>query len=147
MPGQLVLLFVWLTEIKNRINRNKHMNMNSNHQTQSTVKVVVDKQAWVMWGFGLIVLASGLWRYFGAEGGTNGLWFGVVMGGVAMASGGLFRIGMATAAGVLAWVSIALVGGWFGYEALIKKGITVAEPRQLIVIAVTILASLAMILL
>ncbi len=100
-----------------------------------------------MWGFGSVVFASGLWRYFGAEGGSNGLWFGVVMGGLAVASGVLFHVRKKSAANLTAWLAILFVGGWFGYEALIKKGITVAEPRQLMVIAVAAFTAIALVML
>ena len=89
--------------------------------------------------FGVVVIGSGLWRFLTAEGGSTGLWFGVVMGGLGLLSSGLFAARVNLAAHGLAWICLVLVGGWFGYEALIEKGIADAEPRQLIVIVVTLI--------
>ena len=87
--------------------------------------------------FGISVVTSGLWRFFSAEGGHAGLWFGLVMGGLAIFAAFLFlkdKVGPALLAG---WLSLVFVGGWFCYESLIKKGIENAEPRQLIIIGIT----------
>lgn len=43
---------------------------------------------------------------------------------------------------VLGAVSIALVAGWFSYETLVMKGLDAAETRQLILIALAVLAVL-----
>lgn len=95
---------------------------------------------WTVTLFGLAVIASGCWRYFGQEGGDKGLWFGVVMGTLALLAALSMgrRPAMAT---LLAWISVLFVGGWFGYEALIKKGWADAEPRQLIVLGCSIVTA------
>ncbi len=95
--------------------------------------------------FGLTVLGSGLWRFFSADGGHAGLWFGIVMGGLAFLSASLFFV-RRTGPGILfAAISILLVGGWFGYESFIKKGFANSEIRQLIVIGMTVIAATLMI--
>ena len=95
--------------------------------------------------FGLIVIGSGLWRFFSAEGGYNGLWFGIVMGGLALISAGLLFVQKTKPGIILGSFSILLVGGWFGYESFVKKGIANSEARQIIVIAATIIAGALMI--
>ena len=87
--------------------------------------------------YGLVVIASGMLRYFGQDGGETGLWFGIVMGSAALIAAASFWLGQWTIARILAGATVVFVGGWFFYEALIKKGFAQAEPRQLIVIAVS----------
>lgn len=91
--------------------------------------------------YGLCVLASGLYRFLSEEGGHAGLWFGIVMGGVALIASGLFAVQKTIAGHVLAWLAIAFVGGWFFYEALIKKGLAEAETRLLLVLGLTVVAA------
>ena len=95
--------------------------------------------------FGLAVLTSGFWRYFSAEGGHAGLWFGVVMGGLALTGSWLFLQGRITLASTATWTSLAFVGGWFVYESFVKKGLADAETRQLLIIALTTIAIVTMI--
>jgi len=69
--------------------------------------------------FGISVIASGFYRYFiEGNGGEAGLWFGVVMGGLALLAACLQRGGTKIArCGEWIALTIALfVGGWFGYE-------------------------------
>ena len=91
--------------------------------------------------FGVVVIGSGWWRYLGADGGTTGLWFGMVMGGLSLLSSGLFAARINIAAHALAWTCLVVVGGWFVYEALIENGGSNAEPRQLVVIVVTLVST------
>ena len=101
-----------------------------------------DLRGWVTTVFGLSVITSGLWRYFSAEGGEAGLWFGLVMGGLALVAAGLFFTRKQLPATILVWLCIAFVGGWFCYESFIKKGFANAETRQLIIIGLTGLTAL-----
>ena len=87
--------------------------------------------------FGWAVIGSGLWRFLSREGGQAGLWFGIVMGGLALVAATLFLFRMPKYAAIVTWVCLAFVGGWFCYEALIKKGLAVAETRQLVIIGLT----------
>ena len=88
--------------------------------------------------FGIAVIGSGLMRYLGQPNGEKGLWFGVVMGGIALLAAVCFRYGMVTPARVMIWLSILFVGSWFIYEALIKKGFGEAEPRMLVIIGLSV---------
>ena len=101
--------------------------------------------------YGLCIVASGLFRYFSSDGGHAGLWFGIVMGTVALIAGGSYWLGKRSIGHVLAWLTVAFVGGWFCYEffykSLIKKGWAEAETRLLlmfglsVVVGVILLAS------
>ena len=96
--------------------------------------------------YGACVIASGLWRFFSAEGGHAGLWFGLVMGGLALFSGWLFWQGRARTAGILIGLCLVFVGGWFIYESFVKKGLYQAEPRQLMIIALTVVVAVALLI-
>lgn len=87
--------------------------------------------------YGAAVIASGMIRYFGSAGGHAGLWFGIVMGSVALAAGGCFLVGKDLVGKILIWFSILVVGGWFVFEALIKKGVLEAEIRMLAILVMT----------
>jgi len=88
--------------------------------------------------YGAVVMASGVWRVVSADGGTTGLWFGLVMGGIAWLSGVLYWMDKRQWANALAFCCIAVVGGWFGYESLLKKGYANSEIRQLVVIVLSV---------
>ena len=87
--------------------------------------------------YALVVLASGLMRYLGQSGGEKGLWFGIVFGSLAAVAAICFAYRKRTVGTVAIWLCMLFVGGWFVYEALIKKGISEAEPRMLVVIGIT----------
>lgn len=71
--------------------------------------------------FGGVVILSGFYRYFvEANGGENGLWFGLVMGGIALIAAMLQRTRSFLAGDCLAVVTSLLVGGWFCYENFAK---------------------------
>lgn len=87
--------------------------------------------------FGLLVIGSGLLRFLSAEGGQTGLIFGLVMGSIALLGSCFFLRHQNLPAQFASWTAITFVGGWFCYESFIKKGLGDAEPRQLVIIAVT----------
>lgn len=88
--------------------------------------------------YGLAIVASGLVRYLGQEGGDKGLWFGIVFGALAWIAA-LFLARSRQLIGMcLLWSCVLFVGGWFVYEALIKKGFSEAEPRMLVIIGITV---------
>lgn len=91
--------------------------------------------------YGLAVIASGMIRYLGSPGGDAGLWFGVVMGGLAVAASGCFWTDRVLFGTILTWFTIAVVGGWFVFEALIEKGIFEAEVRMLAILGITFAAA------
>jgi uncharacterized membrane protein YhaH (DUF805 family) len=101
-----------------------------------------EMRALVMGLFGLSVVASGCWRFFSAAGGVTGLSFGLVMGMLAFLSAWCFHTARIRAAQISAWTSILLVAGWFGYESLVKNGLRQAEPRQLLIIGITLMTLL-----
>ncbi len=88
--------------------------------------------------YGVAVIASGLMRYLSQPDGDKGLWFGVIFGAVALLAAFLLARNKRLVSAALLWTSIVFVGGWFVYEALIKKGISNSEPRQLVIIGLTI---------
>lgn len=94
--------------------------------------------------YGLIVVGSGMLRYFGQDGGETGLWFGIVMGTLALIAAAFFKFDRKLPGHLIVWPTIAIVGGWFFYEALIKKGFAHSETRQLVVIAVSVALAVAM---
>lgn len=87
--------------------------------------------------FGVAVLTSGCWRYFSAEGGHLGLYFGLVMSLVAFFACFLFANDKTVPAYVASIVALGFVGGWFVYESFFVKGLEDAETRQLIIIGIT----------
>ena len=94
--------------------------------------------------YGLAVIASGMVRYFGQEGGATGLWFGLIMGLLAITAAIFFHFSKKILGHCLIWSSLLVVGGWFVYEALIKKGLAEAEPRQLMIIGISIVVAIVM---
>lgn len=94
--------------------------------------------------FGFAVITSGCMRYFNEPDGEKGLWFGLVMGGGALLSSFLVICGKRRLGLGVAWASVFFVGGWFIYEALIHKGLAIAETRQLVIIGVTLLIAIVL---
>jgi len=88
--------------------------------------------------FAVVVLASGIYRYASAPGGVEALWFGVVMGAIAGGSSLAFFRGWRALGIGLGAFAVLTVGGWFVYEALIQKGLAVAERRQLALIVLSV---------
>jgi len=66
--------------------------------------------------FGVAVILSGLYRYFLEPGGSAGLWFGLVMGGMALLAALLQRTRLSLLGDGLAAIAALFVGGWFCYE-------------------------------
>lgn len=91
--------------------------------------------------YALAVIASGLWRFATQEGGEKGLWFGLVMGGLGLVGAGLLRAGRTRVGMGFAIVTLAFVGGWFAYESFVDKGLAHAEPRQLIILALSVVVA------
>ncbi len=96
--------------------------------------------------YALVVIGSGIYRIVSQDGGTTGLYFGLVMGGIAAAGSLLFWLNQPPLAYLDSFLAVSLVGGWFCYESFVKKGIAQAEPRQLIVIVITFVVLILLIL-
>ena len=60
------------------------------------------------------------------------------MGGLGLVGAWLLREGRNGLGMAVTFVVLAFVGGWFGYEALVLKGVNDAEPRQLMVFGASI---------
>ncbi len=88
--------------------------------------------------YAVLTAVSGIYRYASAPGGVEALWFGVVMGGVAALGALCMRIGRRRLGLALGAFAVLTIGGWFVYEALIQKGIAVAERRQLGMIVLSV---------
>ena len=94
--------------------------------------------------YGLAVVASGLLSLLSREGGKAGLWFGLVMGGLALGAAFLLWAGRRLAGTAVAWVAVAFVGGWFVYSTFIRKGFGQGELRVYFIIALTLLEALVL---
>ena len=90
--------------------------------------------------YGLAVYASGLGRFFFFPGGINGLWYGLVMGSLALLGSLLFQRGRRGAGFVTGFLAMTFVGGWYAWECFMVKGLAEAEWRQLIMIGVSVMA-------
>lgn len=91
--------------------------------------------------YGLAVIGSGVMRYLERPDGEKGLWFGVVMGVLALFASLSFSKLRFNTARIAIWISILFVGSWFIYEALVKKGFAVAETRMIVIIGLTLVAA------
>lgn len=87
--------------------------------------------------YGLVTAAVGVWRHVEAGGNPQALWFGVVMGAVALAGGLLLLRGWRWTGLLVSAVALAFVAGWFVRRVFIghEEGLS---PR-----IVTILAACA----
>jgi len=92
--------------------------------------------------YGLAVVANGSLSLLSKEGGKAGLWFGLVMGALALGAALLLWIGFRIAGTAIAWVVVAFVGGWFVYSTFIKRGFVYGELRVYSIIALTLLEAL-----
>jgi hypothetical protein len=89
------------------------------------------------WIYGVIVVASGCYRYFSRPDGEKGLYFGLVMGALALVAAWLLGRGRALAGHAAGLCSVGCVLGWFLFEALIKDGGS-HELRLLLVAGISI---------
>jgi hypothetical protein len=89
--------------------------------------------------YGLAVIASGLYRFLSEEGGEKGLWFGLVMGTLALGASCLLWTKRPLIGKILAWVVVAFVGGWFIYETSIQNGFGHGDLRMYLIITLSLL--------
>jgi hypothetical protein len=96
--------------------------------------------------FGLAVIGSGLFRYLTDPGGQNGLYFGLVMGGIALAGALLAAFNQILAARLVGGLGIAFVLLWFGYDLFQDLSrnfvITGTEIRKSLILAAGVVAAL-----
>lgn len=95
------------------------------------------RYALTWWLYGLIVLGSGCFRYFTKPAGEKALYFGFVMGGLALLAAFLIRAGRIRVGHIVGLTAIAFVAGWFLFESLVKDGGSY-EPRLLLVAAISL---------
>ncbi len=101
--------------------------------------------------FGLAVIGSGLIRYLTTPGGENGLYFGLVMGGLAVVGARLAALNQMLAGRIVGGLAVAFVCLWFGYD-LYKDSQAAnfvfgsAEVRKVIVLALGALTAAALFL-
>ena len=94
--------------------------------------------------YALVVAGSGLLRYLLTGSGTTGLWFGLVMGALALGSSVALARSARGGAYVPGALALALVGGWFAYECFVRNGFAQAELRQLAILFLTIVLALGL---
>ena len=80
-----------------------------------------------------------------SPGGENGLWFGLVMGTLALLGSWLLSKGKTLPGLVLAALTLAFTGGWYAWECFVIKGFADAEWRQLIMIMVSVVVALLLV--
>lgn len=98
--------------------------------------------------FGLAVIAGGLIRYFfSVDPSTNGLYFGLVMGGTALLGAALAWVNQLLAARLVTAFAAAVVVLWFGYDMFKDLSsnfkITEAEIRKTIVLILGVATAIA----
>ena len=84
--------------------------------------------------FGLAVIASGVIRMLTDVKGQNGLYFGLVMGGIALAAAALAAMRQILAARIVASFAIAVVVLWFGNDLSKNFSFGEAGIRKMILI-------------
>lgn len=127
-------IFFWRKETADlRANVAKFRSDRSVHYSMTKSKILLF--------YGLAIYGSGLSRYFFFPGGENGLWFGLVMGSLALLGGVCFAKGKVRAGGVLGSLAILFTGGWYAWECFVIKGFAQAEWRQLTMILVSIVVA------
>ncbi|MDY0165599.1 MAG: hypothetical protein RBS80_03600 [Thermoguttaceae bacterium] len=91
--------------------------------------------------YGLAVLGSGLLSLLAAEPGKAGLWFGVVMGGLALVASLLLYVRLRYLGMGVAWVAVGFVGGWFIYDVFFQRGLGQGDVRKYAVLVLTLLVA------
>ena len=95
--------------------------------------------------FGLAVIAGGFIRYMGGLGGEKGLYFGLVMGGIALTAALLAGLNRILAARVTGGIAIAFVVLWFCVELYktLSGNFVIGGPevRKLILVALGIVTA------
>jgi len=66
--------------------------------------------------YGVLVAASGVYRFFQTGHSYKALWFGLIMGAVAVLGGLLLRLKNRIPGTLVAFVAVGFVGGYFLYR-------------------------------
>lgn len=98
--------------------------------------------------FGLAVIAGGVIRYyFSADPSTNGLYFGLVLGGWALVGAVLAAVNQVLAARLVTAPAVAVVVMWFSYDMYkdLKNEfkITSTEVRKAVVVVLGVASGVA----
>lgn len=98
--------------------------------------------------FGLAVVAGGVIRgFFSADPSTNGLYFGLVLGGMALVGAVLAAVNQIWAARIVTALAVAVVVLWFGFDMYkdLSGGakFTSAEVRKSITIVLGVATAVA----
>ncbi|WP_425617714.1 hypothetical protein NA78x_001399 [Anatilimnocola sp. NA78] len=100
--------------------------------------------------FGVVVIGSGLIRFLSTPAGQNGLYFGLVMGGIVLAGVLLAGLNLVLAGRIVGGLGIALVLLWFGYDLYQDLAanfvIGSAEIRKFVVLGAGVAAAILIIL-
>src|SRR5262245_21694261 len=95
--------------------------------------------------FGLANIVSGLWRFLSTDGGHNGLYFGLVTGGIALVGAILAWFGQMLAGRIVGTLAATGVLLWFCYDLYkdlaANPTIGQQEIRKLIVIAIGVVTA------
>lgn len=94
--------------------------------------------------YGILVIASGIWRHIETGESPEALWFGIVMGALALFAAGLMFLRYVKTSYAIAVVPILFVGGWF-VRRLFTHQTDGVSPRVIIVVAATVLLIFALI--
>lgn len=108
----------------------------------------ISRSAIALFIFGAVVIGSGVFQFVTSKSGHNGLYFGLVMGGLALAGALLVALKLRWTGSIVGYLAIAFVLLWFGYEmygAVVKKHkFGRPEIRKSIVLAAGLAAAIAL---
>lgn len=94
--------------------------------------------------FALVEIGSGVWRFLTTPAGQNGLYFGLITGGIALLGALLAWFGQMLAGRIVGGLGIALTLLWFCYDLYkdLQANIAIGptEIRKLLVIGVGVAA-------
>ncbi|MBA7577751.1 hypothetical protein ES708_19606 [subsurface metagenome] len=88
--------------------------------------------------YGLLVMGIGIWRNIQTGHSPEALWFGLVMGTIAIIGGILLVLKKRIPAYIVTFVAIGFVGGWFLYRILTHSSDGVTSLRVWIILVATV---------
>ena len=96
--------------------------------------------------YGCVVIGIGLWRHLQTGSSPKALWFGLVMGVIAISGGILLMLKKHIPAYIATFIAFGFVGGYFGYRILTHPSDGVTSIRVWIVFAATIVAAILLVI-